>query len=452
MPLQRSPQDENSVITQFEMHSVEDLGLLKIDLLGLKNLTIIEETIRLIKETNDLVLNISTIPLNDAETYKLLQTGETTGVFQFESAGMRRYMKDLEPTELEDLIALVALYRPGTMELIPSFIKRKFGKEKVEYLHPKLEPILKNTYGIGVYQEQMMRIARDLAGFSLPEADTLRKAIGKKIKSLLDAQKEKLIKGMVENGVGVRVAGSIWELFPPFARYGFNRSHAACYALIGYQTAYLKTHYPVEFMTALLNNAAGDVERVSFLVNDAKRVKIDVLPPDVNKSVNVFVPEGGNVRFGILAVKNIGTNIATIIVDERLRGGPYKSLGDFMTRINDRDLNKKSLEALIKSGAFDSLGIERMSALKSMDDILKRANGVKKMNGQNQANLFGSSLQSNFEIKLQPTEPASKTERLAWEKELLGLYITDHPLKEYFEAAETQGKKLPLIRDALQER
>ena len=362
------------------------------------------------------------------------------------SSGMRRYMKDLKPTELEDLVALVALFRPGPMELIPSFISRKFGREKIEYLHPKLEPILKNTYGVGVYQEQMMRIARDLAGFTLSEADTLRKAIGKKIKSLLDAQKGKLINGMIKNGIDKKVAEKIWELFPPFARYGFNRSHAVCYALIGYQTAYLKTHYPVEFMTALLNNSANDVERISFLINEVRRMGTEVMPPDVNKSAAEFVPEGKNIRFGILAIKNIGTHITEVIVNERMRGGPYQSLADFITRIEDRDLNKKSLESLTKSGALDSLGVERMAALKNIDDILRIVSGVKKQNGANQANLFGNFARP--EIRLQKTDPASKLERLSWEKELLGLYVTDHPLKDFLEKVESNGKRLPQIKEA----
>ena len=242
--------------------------------MGLKNLTIIEETLRLVKEMKGEEIDISKIPLNDKKTFELLQKAETVSVFQLESDGMRRYLKELKPTEFEDIIAMVSLYRPGPMELIPSFINRKHGREKVEYLHPKLEPILKNTYGIGIYQEQMMRIAQDLSGFTLAEADILRKAIGKKIKSLLDSQKEKLIKGMLKNGIEQKTANAVWELFPPFAKYGFNKSHAACYALIAYQTAYLKSHYPIEFMTALFNANAGDIERIAFLVEEAKKIML----------------------------------------------------------------------------------------------------------------------------------------------------------------------------------
>lgn len=438
MALQRSPQDENATITQFEMHSVEDLGLLKIDLLGLKTLTIIEDTLRLLKEIKNVDIDISKIPLDDKKTYELLQTGETTGVFQFESSGMRRYMKDLVPTELEDLIALVALYRPGPLELIPSFINRKFGREKVSYIHPQLEPILKNTYGVGVYQEQMMQIARDLAGYTLAEADTLRKAIGKKIKSLLDEQEKKLTEGMVKNGIDEPTAKRIWELFPPFARYGFNRSHAACYAIIGYQTAYLKAHYPVEFMTSVLNNDRDDIERIAFLVNDIKRMGINVLPPDINKSSSRFVPEETNIRFGISAIKNIGDNITKIIVEERLRNGSFETLADFATRVSHRDLNKKSLEALAKAGALESLGVERAEVLHNIDDILKAKSGLKAEANSNQMGLFGST-PVKLKIKLKEAAPATKLEKLQWEKELMGLYVTDHPLREYEAIAKVKG-------------
>jgi DNA polymerase-3 subunit alpha len=441
MPLQRAPQDESRVITQYEMRSVEDLGLLKVDLLGLKNLTVIEETVKLVKDTRGETLDMQKLRLDDKETYQLLQTGETTGVFQFESSGMRRYMKELKPTEIEDLIALVALYRPGPIELIPSYIRRKFGKEKVEYLHPKLEPILNKTYGIGIYQEQMMQIARDLAGFTLPEADTLRKAIGKKIKSLLNIQQERLIQGMIKNGIKPDIAKAIWELFPPFARYGFNRSHAVCYALIGYQTAYLKTHYPVEFITALLNNDSGDTERISFLANEARRMNIDVLPPDVNKSTSQFVPEGNSVRFGLLAIKNLGVNVTEAIVNERFRGGPYRDIADFASRINHRDLNRKALEALVKCGALDSLGAERAAILASLDDILRIANTLKRVNGSSQIGLFGDI--PKVTIKLANVEPAARSQCLAWEKELLGIYVTHHPLKDHVTALTAKGY-LPL--------
>jgi DNA polymerase-3 subunit alpha len=430
LPLQRSPQNPEITITQFEMYSIEDLGLLKMDFLGLKNLTIIEETVRLLKEMRGEEINISQIPLDDKKTFKILQAGDTTAVFQLESSGMRRYLKELKPNEFEDIIAMVSLYRPGPIELLPSFIRRKHGKEKIKYLHPKLEPILENTYGIGIYQEQMMRIARDLAGFTLAEADTLRKAIGKKIKVLLDAQKEKLIRGMVENGINEKTSEKIWELFPPFARYGFNRSHAACYALIGYQTAYLKAHYPIEFMTALFNADSGDIERISFLVDEARKSGIKILPPDINASFSDFMPEDEGIRFGLLAIKNVGVNIVEAIIAERNRKGPFVDFADFITRVQHKDLNKKSLESLAKAGVFDSLGIERNSLLLNIDEILAYIGRLKKNHQSPQDSLFGTNY-SNGTLKLKSNDPVSSKEKLLWEKELLGFYLSDHPLNEY---------------------
>lgn len=446
LPLQYAPQNNNIIITQIEMHGVEDLGLLKMDFLGLTNLTTIEDTIRLVKETKGEKIDIGALPLGDAATFKMLQTGETTGVFQLESSGMRHYLKELKPTQLEDIIAMISLYRPGPMELIPQYIRRKFGKEKIAYLHPRLEPILKNTYGVGIYQEQMMRIARDLAGFTLTEADTLRKAIGKKIKALLDEQQGKLIGGMIKNGIPSQTAEAIWNLFPPFARYGFNRSHAACYALIGYQTAWLKAHYPVEFMTSLLNAAGGEIERIAFLVADSRRTGIEILPPDVNGSAADFMPETGKIRFGLLAIKNLGANIAAAIIDERRRGGPFQDLTDFLNRTRHRDLNKKSLESLIKCGALDSFGVERRLALENTEEMLKFKSAVQKSAVDSQHNLFGGSRPLTT-LKLKPAAAASSKEKLVWEKELLGLYVSDHPLKDY--AAKMREKNVTPIKELI---
>jgi len=426
-PLQFAPQENDIIITQFEMHAVEDLGLLKIDFLGLKNLTIIEDAIRIIKELRNEVVDISKIPLDDKKTYELLQRGDTTGVFQFESSGMRRYMKDIKPTHLEDLIALVALFRPGPMENIPSFIKRKHGQEKITYLHPKLEPILGTTYGIGVYQEQMMQIARDLAGYTLPEADTLRKAIGKKIKSLLDEQKAKLTGGMVKNGIPTKIANEIWELFPAFARYGFNKSHAACYAMIGYQTAYLKANYPEEFTAGVLNSEMNDIERISFLIQEAKQSGVEILPPDVNRSFINFTPEGKQIRFGLLAIKNVGSEVTRAIIEERARGGPYESFENFLSRIQHKDLNKKSIESLAKSGAFDSLNVERKQILENMDEILRFVNALKRGGLDHANSLFGISAPT-ITLKLKPAAPATSGEKLIWEKELIGFFISAHPM------------------------
>ena len=427
-PLQRSPQDETAYITQFEMHAIEDLGLLKMDFLGLRNLTIIEGCLRLVKEKGDSI-DINKLPLNDQDTFNLLQRGENIGVFQFEGAGMTRWLMAMKADRFEDLVAMVALFRPGPMELIPSYIARKQGREPITYLHPKLEPILSGTYGIMIYQEQLLMIAREMAGFTYGEADVLRKAVGKKIKSLLDEQAGKFVSG-VEKTLGDKKLGEdLWKLAEPFARYGFNKAHSVCYALIGYETAYLKAHYPQEFMTSLLNNDSSDVERIAVLVADCRRMKIQVLPPDVNKSYSDFAPENQNIRFGLSAVKNVGVGITQAIVDERLRGGPFSNLEDFVSRINHKDLNKKSLESLIKCGAMDSLSVERKTLLMNLDDIIRTLSAYRRSLAVSQTSLFGGA--PKMTIKLTPVAPATNMEKLNWEKELLGLFVSDHPLNGF---------------------
>ncbi len=430
MGLQRAPQGEDSIVTQSEAHAVSDLGVLKMDFLGLKNLTIIEKTLRIIDELHGVKIDIDALPLDDQKTFELFRAGDTTGVFQLESSGMRHYLKELTPTELEDIIAMISLYRPGPMELIPSYIKRKHGKEEVTYIHPSLEPILKKTYGVGVYQEQMMRIARDLAGFTLAEADTLRKAIGKKIKELLEEQRTKLISGMVKNGISEKTAKEIWELFPPFARYGFNRSHAACYAMISYQTAYLKAHYPVEFTASLLNVSGTDIDRINFLVSEAKHLNIKVLPPDVNLSAPDFAVDGPNIRFGLMAIKNVGANIVQHIIEERNNNGPYSDFTNFINRVQHKDLNKKSLENLAKAGAFDSLGVTRGDILANIEEILAFNQSAKRTKAANQHSLFGADAHVS-KLRIKPAAPVDKNTILKWEKELLGLYITGHPFAPF---------------------
>lgn len=455
LPLQISPQKDNITVTQFEMHSVESLGLLKIDLLGLKNLTIIENTLRLAKERLGVKIDLDSIPLDDQKTFQMLQNADTTGVFQLESGGMRRYLKELKPTELEDIIAMVALYRPGPLEagMVPQYIARKHGKEPVTLLHEKLSPIFKNTYGIGIYQEQMMRIATDLGGFTLAEADTLRKAIGKKIKKLLDEQEEKLIAGFIKNGIDPLTAQQIWELFPSFARYGFNRSHAAAYALIAYRTAYLKAHYPVAFMTALFNSDSGDIDRMSFLIGEAKKMGITVLPPDINKSDGAFAPEGENIRFGLDGIKNLGTNIVTAIIEERTSGGEFESFTSFISRVTHKDLNKKSLESLAKCGALDGFGLERNRILFNIDAITNFIRTVRKEDETAQVGLFGADFSfapSKKALKLEDAPPAKPEEKLTWEKELLGLYVSEHPLQ--VAAEKIKAMQATSIADAVEER
>lgn len=430
-----SDTDSKSLVTQYEMHAVEDLGILKVDFLGLANLSIIEDALMRIKLRHNVDINIDLIPPDDPEVFKLFKLGETTGFFQFESNGMRRYLKELKPTEFEDLIAMVALYRPGPMDLLPDYIKGKHDKAKITYLHPKLEPILGKTYGVGIYQEQMMQIARDLAGFTLAQADTLRKAIGKKIKDLLAEQQEKLIKGMIANGIDEAVANQIWELFPPFARYGFNRSHAAAYALVAYQTAYLKTHYPADFMAAVMNSDAKDIERIAFLVNDCKHLTINVLPPSINNSDRGFtVVSDKEIRFGLSAIKNLGSNTIDAIIAARAANGTFTSLENLLDRINPKDLNKKSLVALVKSGTMDHM-VERNQILQNIDSVLLYNREAGRAKDSNQTSLFSlfdsEAATAAPSLRLPETAAASNSERLQWEKELLGLYVSGHPLDPF---------------------
>jgi len=441
VPLQRPPKEnEEGIITQYEMHGIEDLGLLKMDFLGLKNLTIVEDTLaRIYVLHNNLKIDLDKIPYDDDKTFKLLQDALTTSVFQLESDGMKRYLKELHPTTFEDITAMVALYRPGPMQFIPDYIARKHNKQKIEYLHPKLEPILRETQGICIYQEQLMKIAQEICGFTLGEADVLRKAVGKKIKELLDAQETKFTEGAIKNGVSKKIAEELWQWVLPFASYGFNKSHSAAYALIAYQTAYLKAHYPVEFMASVLTSERNDVERIAFLIDECKKMDVEVLPPNINESLKNFaVVEGKNqIRFGFLAIKNVGANIAEAIVSERKIGGKFASIGDFINRIKSKDLNKKSMEALIKAGAFDEFA-ERNQLLQNLERMLEIARENNKKQNTNQIGLFANStVKVNNDIKLEPATAATNFERLSWEKELLGLYVSSHPLngfKKLFES------------------
>ena len=430
VPLQHPSQADATIITQYEMHAIEDMGLLKMDFLGLKNLSIIEDTLKRIYAIYGKNLDFENILVDDPKVFKLFADANTIGIFQVESEGMRRYLKELRPSEFEDIIAMIALYRPGPMELIPEYIARKNKKKTVEYLHPKLEPILKNTQGICIYQEQLMKMAQELAGFSLGEADVLRKAVGKKIKSLLMEQKEKLVSGMVKNGISKSIADKIWEWVLPFARYGFNRSHSAAYALIGYQTAYLKVYYPVEFMSALLTSERNDADRVAFLIEETRKMGIEVLPPDVNESFSYFsvVPGKSQIRFGLLGVKNVGEGVVETIIDERKQNGHYSSIQDFITRIHSKDLNKKSLESLTKAGVFDQFA-ERNQILLNTELLLEIVRETSRMNNGSQKSLFGASPNTAIAMKLAATNPATEKERLIWEKELLGLYVSSHPLQ-----------------------
>ncbi|PJE52917.1 MAG: DNA polymerase III subunit alpha [Parcubacteria group bacterium CG11_big_fil_rev_8_21_14_0_20_48_46] len=430
-PLQYASSSDATVVTQYEMHAIEDLGLLKMDFLGLKNLSILEEALRIVKRTRGVALSIDNLPLDDDATYTLLKKGDTTGVFQLESSGMKRYLKELKPTAFEDIVAMVALYRPGPMDLIPDFILGKHGKKKATYLHPKLEPILSPTYGVAVYQEQLMQIARDLAGFTLGEADVLRKAVGKKIASLLAKQKEKFIAGCVAQGVALEVAQKVFEFVEPFARYGFNKSHAACYGLIAYQTAYVKANYPAEFMAALLTADQGNTDRIAIEVEECRRMGLEILPPDIRESYKGFtvVVEDGieptNIRFGLAAIKNVGEHVIEAIIEERAKNGAFTSLEDFLERVKSRDLNKKSLESFVKAGALDSYG-DRGTLLANLETIIQCIRDIKEERASGQESLFGK---NHALRKLQFAEVTAVPEEefLRWEKELLGMYVSAHP-------------------------
>jgi DNA polymerase-3 subunit alpha len=468
-PIQNVSGSREGVVTQYAsstkskaVPAIEKLGLLKMDFLGLKNLTIIQNTVRIIRALGklDALLEklglpkeasvsdiMDKLPLDDAKTYELFQQARTTGVFQLESNGMKRYLKQLKPTVFEDIIAMVALYRPGPMDWIPDFIDGKHGRKEIKYLHPKLEPILRNTYGVAVYQEQVMQIARDLAGFTMGEADVLRKAMGKKILELIKEQRIKFVAGCESQGVSKDIAEKVFAFIEPFAGYGFNRSHAACYALIGYQTAYLKAHYPAEFMAALLTSDQGSSDRVAIEVSEAREIGIEVLPPSVNESFEEFavIPdESGKerIRFGLNAIKNVGAVATQEIVKERKRGGKFRSIADFVERVQTKDLNKKSLESLAKVGALDEYG-ERNQILLGVDKILQHSRNVQKIKETHTHSLFGAMPLETSELVLPKVPPAGKKEQLLWEKELLGLYVSDHPARD-FQDYFMQAKAVPI--------
>lgn len=452
VPLQlaNTSSSEQDVVTQYAMKEVEALGLLKMDFLGLKNLTIIQNTLQRVQKRTNQLIDIDRLPLDDALSYQLLQTGTSTGVFQLESSGMKRYLKELKPTEFEDIISMVALYRPGPMDSIPDFIASKHGKRKVTYLHPLLEPILAKTYGVIVTQDQVLEIARRFAGFSYAEADILRKAVGKKIKELLDEQREKFVQGAITtNNVSKKTAQQVWDFIEPFARYGFNRAHAACYAMIAFQTAYLKAHYPAEFMAAMLTSDQGNIDRAAIEVAEALSMGLTIQPPDINESEHDFtVVETGEgkfgIRFGLAGVKNVGDVAVTRLIEERTRNGPFKDLADLFRRIDSKSFNRKTAESLTSTGALDRLG-ERGYILHNLETLLTFNRELHRTLDAGQKNLFGGTAAPLAlpEPKLEPATPAERGQRLQWEKELLGMYVSEHPLSELWPVLK--DKVLPMV-------
>jgi DNA polymerase-3 subunit alpha len=447
VPLQAGQHEDMALVTQYSLNSAEAAGLVKMDFLGLSNLTVIEDALAIIKAVTGDSVDMDNIPLDDKVTFDLLGRGETTGVFQLESDGMKRYIKELQPSQFEDIIAMVSLYRPGPMQFIESFIRRKHGIEQVVYEHPLMENSFKETYGIPVYQEQVMQVSKDLAGFTGGEADSLRKAMGKKIAELMAKMKVKFIEGGLKNGVRQEVAEKIFQKLEDFAAYGFNKSHAACYAMIAYRTAYLKSHYPACFMAALMNSDAGNIDRITIEVEECTRMGLVVSPPDVNESFAGFaVVKGTNkVRWGLMAIKNVGTEIAEILVQERKDNGEFKDLPDFLARVRSHAFNKKTLEALIKSGALDRFG-DRIQLVTNLDQLVLYNKQVNDEKERNQSSLF--ELTPDMESKkleLRAADPLPASMLLTWEKELLGLYVSSHPASLFFEKFGPYVKPLKAI-------
>jgi DNA polymerase-3 subunit alpha len=461
-PVQFDPKNPEKRITQFDMHAVEDAGLLKFDFLGIKNLAILSDAVERVKETQGIWIDIENVPIDDDKTFAMLARGETEGTFQLNGSGMTRYLKELRPTTIHDINAMVALYRPGPMETIPQYIERKQNARLITFIDDRMKDYLDMSYGLLVYQDDVLLTAITLGGYSWLEADTLRKAMGKKIPAEMEAQKEKLLKGFKEYGkLSDTKAAKIWQLIEPFAAYGFNKAHAACYGKVAYQTSYMKANYPVEYMASLLTADAGDTDEIAILVAEADRLKIPVLPPDVNESGTDFTPleikhEDGSliegykgvnaIRFGLTSIKNFGEGISQAIIDERIANGPFASLSEFLSRVGSKNLNKKSLESLIKSGALDTLagpGMSRSHLLEHIEILLTFHREATQAPAQDSLFSFAA---PTLRLPLTKGE-TTLTDKLLWEKELLGIYVSGHPLDAYGEKTAKAGITIAEIKN-----
>jgi DNA polymerase-3 subunit alpha len=462
-PLQLDPKG-GKIITQYDMYSVgeDGVGLTKFDFLGIRNLTILADAVRLIEKTRGKKIDIEAIPLDDKKTYAMLTRGDTEATFQLNGAGMTRFLKELRPTSIHDINAMVALYRPGPMQFIPQYIERKHNPHLIHYFDPAMEPILKQTYGILVYQDDLLIMAHDLAGYSWGDVDKFRKAVGKKIPEEMAAQKEKFISGCVEHSRWQRSkAERVWEWIEPFAAYGFNKAHSASYGRVAYQTAYLKANYPIEYMAAVLTAEAGDIDTIAIMVGECKRLGVPVLPPHINESFGDFTVILGaapdrtaeaaalageakedGIRFGLYSIKNFGSGVADEIIKERKAGGAFSSLGDFLSRVKSQNLNKKGLESLIMCGALDSLG-ERGAMLASLDLLLQFHKDSSHDSGVD--SLFAG-ISSKSELVIPPAKDAPLREKLTWEKELLGLYVSGHPLDHYKEKLKKRSMSIEQMK------
>jgi DNA polymerase-3 subunit alpha len=432
LPLQRG--QNNEVMTQYPMKQVEAIGLVKFDFLGLKTLTVVDQTIQMIEKNRGIKVELSEIPLNDSEVYGLLGAGSNLGIFQLESSGMRDLLVKLKPQSFKDIIALVALYRPGPLDsgMVGEFIKRKHGQESIRYEVAALEEILRDTYGVIVYQEQVMRIASTLGNFSLEDADNLRRAMSKKDALEMERQKEKFLEGAKKNRVPSRKAEKIFEQMETFGRYGFNKSHSAAYALLAYQTAYLKTHYPIEFMAALLTSEAQNADKIVKYISECRDMKIEILPPDINESFRHFAVIENQIRFGLTAVKNVGDAAIEIILAEREGHGKFKSLYDFCRRVDLRKVNRRVTESLIKCGAFDFSKAYRSQMLTVLGEVLDQSQSAQKKKGEPQLSMLADP-SKGLKEDYPDIEEFSENQLIAFEKETIGFYISRHPLSHYRE-------------------
>jgi DNA polymerase-3 subunit alpha len=429
---------EGGIVTQYDMSCVEKIGLVKFDFLGLKTLTLIHDCLKLIEVTSGEKIDVNRLPLDDKKTYRTLCSGNTTGVFQLESTGIREMTVKIRPNCFEDLVAILALYRPGPLDsgMAEEYIKRKHGREKIKYLHPLLELILKDTYGVIVYQEQVMQIAQVLGGYTMGDADILRRAMGKKDPEEMAAQRERFVGGARDKKIDEKRATEIFDQMETFARYGFNKSHSAAYALVSYQTAYLKTHYPVEFMASLMTSEMGDTDKVIKNLAECRAKDIEVLAPDINESRADFTPVGDKIRFGLAAVKNVGEKAVEVILESRSKDGPFESLFDFCRRVDTTAVNRRVIESLIKCGAFDATQVSRARMNGALDDAMKAGQTYQRDLSSNQIDIFamlGSDTKGGkkpAEVYPQVTEWSTQ-ESLAFEKEALGFYITGHPLDKF---------------------
>ncbi|MCB9819028.1 DNA polymerase III subunit alpha [Candidatus Nomurabacteria bacterium] len=450
VPVQPDPKT-GKMITQYEMRSVgeDGVGLLKFDFLGIKNLAILADAVKRVQKIRGIEVDIENIPLDDKKTFEMLARGETMGLFQLNGSGMTAFLKQLRPTTIHDINAMVALYRPGPMESIPQYIERKHNSALVSFMDPRLETILDRSYGVITYQDDVMMTAITLAGYSWLEADMLRKAMGKKIPEVMEAEKEKLLKGFVEYGkLSAQKAEQLWKLIEPFAAYGFNKAHAASYGRVAYQTAYMKANYPVEYMSAVLTADSGDTDKIYEIIHECERMNLEVLPPDINESFADFsvVPNTQKIRFGLTTIKNFGEGIADAIIEERKQNGPFASLSDFLTRVHSRGLNRKSLEALIQTGAFDRFE-DRALLCGNIDRLLSFNKESAAAAESSQESLFGSVTGHSENLTLDESPEITTTQKLAWEKDLLGVYVSGHPLDVYTEELNKRSSITDLKTD-----